>query len=222
MTDYEFIPPDYEPPGEPIEAAAAVEFRMAAAFCAEYVPISHVVEPFIRSSSLYTLTARTGAGKTALLIIMALAVATGRGKELLGREVERGRVAVIVAENPDGFRMRLMVTAFLYNIALSEIANDLLILDKRMKPEAIAAALNRLSDDGPVSLIILDTLQGLFDGDDLNHNVQAGDFMRRWQPLTQIRGKPAVVIAAHPVKNAAADNSSPVVAVQSSMRSTGT
>ena len=30
--------------------------------------------------------------------------------------------------------------------------------------------------------------------------------MRRWRPLTQIKGNPAVIIAAHPVKNAAADN----------------
>ncbi|MFZ0601807.1 MAG: helix-turn-helix domain-containing protein [Roseiarcus sp.] len=55
-------------------------------------------------------------------------------------------------------------------------------------------------------MIIGDTLQALFDGDDLNHNVQAGEFMRRWRPLTQLSGKPAVVIAAHPVKNATLEN----------------
>ena len=180
-------------------------FKTVAAFCAEYVPISYAVEPFIRSSSVYTLTAKTGAGKTALLIIIALAVATGRG-ELLGREVTKGRVAYIVAENPDGFRMRLMVAAFVFNINLAEIANDLVILDKPVKPEEIAAKLKNLAAGGPFSLIIGDTLQALFDGDDINNNVLAGEFIRRWRPLTQIKGNPAVIIAAHPVKNAAADN----------------
>ena len=42
------------------EGATPARFKTVAAFCTEYVPISHVVEPFIRSSSLYTLTARTG------------------------------------------------------------------------------------------------------------------------------------------------------------------
>jgi hypothetical protein len=35
--------------------------------------------------------------------------------------------------------------------------------------------------------------------------VQGGEFMRRLRPLTQISGKPAVVVAAHPRKNAADD-----------------
>jgi hypothetical protein len=101
--------PDYEPPGS-LGCNEATEFKTVTVFCAEYEPVAYAVEPFISSSSLYTLTARTGAGKTALLIILALAIATGRS-ELLGSKVEKSRVAYIVAENPDNFRMRLMVTA---------------------------------------------------------------------------------------------------------------
>jgi hypothetical protein len=197
--------PNYEPPGEPIEDVRSPEFKSVSAFCAEYQPMSYAIEPFIRSASLYTLTAKTGAGKTALLIIMALAVAAGRG-DLIGRVVTKGRVAYVVAENPDGFRMRLMVAAFIFNIDLDKIADDLVILDKRMKPEKIAAKLRKLAREGPFSLIIGDTLQALFDGDDLNSNTQTGEFMRRWRALTQIKGDPAVVIAAHPVKNAQTDN----------------
>jgi hypothetical protein len=196
------------PIGAPIEPEEPAEFKTAAAFCAEYEPICYVVEPFIRSSSLYTLTAKTGVGKTALFIIMALAVATGRG-ELLGRAVTKGRVAYIVAENPDGFRMRLMVAAFILNINLGEIADDLVILDKRAKPEQIGSRLKILAAVHPFSLIIGDTFQALFDGDDLNNNAQTGEFTRRWRTLTQINGSPAVVIAAHPVKNATGDSMTP-------------
>ena len=80
-----------------------------------------------------------------------------------------------------------MVAAYLRNIDLQAIGDDLLVIDMRMRPEAIAEALK--AAEGPFALIIGDTLQALFDGDDLNHNVQAGEFMRRWRPqhnLTRI------------------------------------
>jgi hypothetical protein len=184
---------------------AEVAFKSAAAFCAAYVLISYAIEPFVRSGSLYTLTAKTGAGKTALLIIMALAVATGRG-DIVGREVTKGRVAFIAVENPDDLRMRLMVAAFILNIDLNEIADNLVILDRRVKPEALVAKLKALSADGEFTLIIIDTLSAYYDGDDINNNVQAGDFMRRLRPMTRLPGLPSVLVAAHPIKNAAADN----------------
>jgi hypothetical protein len=183
------------------EGDAPAQFKTVAAFCAEYVPISYAVEPFIRSSSLYTLTAKTGAGKTALLIIMALAVALGRS-ELLGREVEEGRVAYIAAENPDDLRMRIMVAAYILNIDLGDLGDRLVILDKRMKPEELRAKLKELTSNGPISLIIIDTLAAFFDGEDINNPVQGGEFMRGLRPLTQIKGAPSVVVAAHPKKNA--------------------
>jgi AAA domain len=75
----------------------AVVFKSASVFCAEYVPLSYTVEPIIRSSALYCLTAPTGAGKTAFKVITALAIATGRA-DILGREVVRGRVAYLACE----------------------------------------------------------------------------------------------------------------------------
>jgi hypothetical protein len=196
---------NYSPPRGPIEVEPSAEFKTIVDFCDEYQPIAYVIEPIVRTGSLYTLTAKTGAGKTALLIIIALAVATGRA-DLLGVPVRKGRVAYIVAENPDGFRMRVMVAAYVFNIDLRKIENSFVVLDQRMKPEEIGAKLRKLAEDGPFSLVIGDTLQALFDGDDLNHNVQIGAFMRRWRSLTQIGGNPAVIIAAHPVKNAPPDN----------------
>jgi hypothetical protein len=182
-----------------------VEFLSAFDFCNAYEPIAYAVEPFIRSGSLYTLTAKTGAGKTALLIIMALAVVTGRG-DIIGREVTKGRVAFIAVENPDDLRMKLMVAAYILNINFAKIAGNLIILNKRVSPEALAAKLKELSADGEFRLITVDTLAAYFDGDDINNNVQAGNFMRRLRPMTHLPGTPSVIVAAHPVKNAAQDN----------------
>ena len=51
--------------------------KTAARFCAELEPLFYTVDRIVRSSSLYTLTAKTGSGKTALLVVLALAVRIG-------------------------------------------------------------------------------------------------------------------------------------------------
>lgn len=195
---------DGPPQAQPIEPPAS--FKTAQDFCAAFVPPSYAIEPIVRSGSLYTLTARTGSGKTAFLITTALAVATGR-PDILGREVTRGRVAYVAAENPDDLRMRLMVSAWQFGIDLSEISHNLLIMDRRCKPEELRIRLkSEQMRGGAFSLVMIDTLAAFFDGADANDNVATGEFMRRLRPLTQLDNHPSVVVAAHPVKNATEDN----------------
>ena len=186
-------------------APRAVMFKTLAEFVAEYVPLSYTVEPIIRGGSLYTLTARTGTGKTALLVIMALAIATGRS-DVLELDVEQGRVAYLTAENPDDARMRFMITCFLLNIDFDAISKRILILDRRERPEDIVAALATLAKRAPFAVVLMDTLAAFFDGKDSNDLVEGGEFLRRVRPLTRIEGRPAVIVAAHPVKNATEDN----------------
>jgi RecA-family ATPase len=169
---------------------APVAFKTAARFCGEYVPLSYTVEPIIRSASLYTLTAKTGAGKTAFNVVAALAVATGR-QDIINREVVKGRVAYLACENPDDIRMRFKIAAYLLGIDLDEIGDRLLILDFRAKPEAVHAELKRLSEQQPFALIIVDTLAAFFDGDNINDAVQGGQFMRRLRPLVSLNCQPA-------------------------------
>ena len=163
----------YEPPAtrgnggnrQPIVAAKRAErerprFKSAAAFCAEYVPLAYVIEGIMRSASLYTLTAKTGAGKTAFNIVAGLAVATGR-TEILGVEVTEGRVAYIAAENPDDCRMRIMIAAFLLHVDIGKLEDRIVILDRREKPEAVHAELARLAKTKPFALVLADTLAAL-------------------------------------------------------------
>lgn len=188
----------------PFVQAAPASFKTAKKFCDDYTPLSYAVEPFIRSSSLYTLTAKTGSGKTALLIVMALAVAAGRG-DILGRDVTKGRVAYVAAENPDDLRMRMKVAAYHLNVDLSMVGEGLMILERRVKPEELVAEMQALAKVQPFALIMIDTLAAFFDGKDMNDNVQGGDFMRRLRPLTLIEGPPSVIVASHPIKNASED-----------------
>lgn len=181
------------------------KFKTLAEFFGEFEAPSYTIEPLLRSSSLYTLTARTGHGKTALLIVVMFAVATGR-PDILGLETTCGRVAYLTFENPDDVRMRMMVAAFVLNIDATEVLDNVVILDMRHKPEDVHAELQRLAADGHLTLVIVDTLAAMFDGDDANSPTQAGEFMRRLRPITMVTGRPTILVAAHPVKNAPEDN----------------
>src|SRR5262249_6667315 len=59
---------------------------------------------------------------------------------------------------------------------------------------------------GDVGLIIVDTSAAYFEGDAENDNKQHGDHARRLRGLTALPGRPCVIAACHPVKNAADDN----------------
>ena len=58
-------------------------------------------------------------------------------------------------------------------------------------------------------MIVIDTFAAYFDGDDENSNAQALDFARIARRLTELPSKPAVIMPAHPVKNATKANLAP-------------
>ena len=64
-------------------------FRTLAEFISEFRPISYAVAGLMREGSLYTFTGRTGEGKTAFLVMLALSVATGR-EEAVRPQGEKG------------------------------------------------------------------------------------------------------------------------------------
>ncbi len=165
------------PPAE--DTRKPVEFKTLSAFIKEYVPLDYIVDPIIRGGALYTLTAKTGTGKTALMVTTALAVATGR-RDLLDLDVATRRVAYLTAENPDDARMRFMIACFLLNVDFAEIADRIVILDRRERPEDIGAALAKLAE--PFALVLVDTLAAFFDGTDINAAVEGGDFFAPASP----------------------------------------
>ena len=122
-------PPDRGAPaiGDESDLSTKPHFRSIKEFCAEFRPISYAVAGLMREGSLYTFTGRTGEGKTAFLVILALAVALELGERLIGRKVKKGRVAFCTAENPDDLRMRLMVACFVFNLDLDVIDRDIMI-----------------------------------------------------------------------------------------------
>jgi hypothetical protein len=191
------------------DVAPIARMKGIAEFLSEYKPIKYTIDGLLPGGLIYGLTARRGAGKTAFLTSTALAVSTGR-EDLLGFEVEKGRVAYIILENPTDFRMKLSVTAFGRNIHVGSLNESIRILDMRMPQEQIMELLNRDADRfGPFQFVAYDTFQAGFAGADFNNNNDTLTHAQSLREFTNLPGKPSVLVACHPVKNATKDNLEP-------------
>ena len=114
----------------------------------------------------------------------------------------------LAGENPDDHRMRW--------IGLSqEMGFDDQQIDVHFIPGVfkISAMKARITEEmkriGGFSLIVVDTSAAYFEGDEANSNSQMAAHGRMLRSLCEAPGGPCVVIACHPIKNAADDNLTP-------------
>ena len=180
--------------------------QSAAAFTSDFVAPEYIVDGVIQRGRLYTLTAPTGSGKTAVMLYAAMSIA--QGDLFYDREVEQGDVLFMAGENPDDVRARVIATMEFYNIDANKCRVHFI-----PGTFSIRADLERLKEEAAklpnLVLVVIDTFAAYFDGDDENSNAQALDFARVARRLTALPSKPAVVMPAHPVKNASRSNLSP-------------
>lgn len=168
-----------------------------------YEPAEYVIDGLIQRERVYSITALTGHGKTAIATTLALHLACAhRCGEL---EVATGaKVLLLSGENDHDQQCRAMATAQHLGLDPGE----------RMRVIAgsypIAAALEVIRQDaenhGPYGLILADTSIAFFGGDDENDNPQLRAHAASFRELTRLPGRPAVGVLCHPTKNAARDN----------------
>lgn len=189
------------------DAGPSWTLQSAANFTADFVAPEYLIDGVIQRGRLYTLTAPTGSGKTAVMLYAADAMASG--KDVCGRETEGGDVIYMAGENPDDVRGRIIATLEKSGTPAAQsrmhfIAGTFSI---RQDMKLIHAALEALPN---CNLVIIDTLAAYFDGDDTNSNADMLDFARVLRKISEGPGKPAVIVPAHPVKNAAKNNLTPM------------
>lgn len=191
---------------DPSPVAPGWKVQTAAAFTADFVAPEYIIDGIIQRGRIYTLTAPTGSGKTAAMLYASAAIATGM--QFCCNEVETGDVLFMAGENPDDVRARVIATLEFYGISPADcrlhfIAGTFSIRQdmERLKQEAAA-----LPD---LKLVVIDTFAAYFDGDDENSNAQALDFARLVRKIAAFPSKPAVIMPAHPVKNATRGNLTP-------------
>ena len=172
-------------------------------FTRGFVPPDYLWDGILLCGFVYSFTARTGEGKTAIMLALSAAIALN--KLFAGREVAQGRVLYFAGENPDDVRMRWIAMGQhkcfdtdTIDVHFIEGTFDIAKLEKKIRDEVGML-------DGVV-LVVIDTGPAYFQGDDENDNPQMIAHARMMRRLKDLPGKPTVVTATHPVKNATNDN----------------
>lgn len=172
-------------------------------FVAGFIPPDYLVKGILQRRFFYSLTARTGAGKTAVALLLSACVALGI--PFAGNRVSPGRVLYLAGENPDDLRMRWIAIGEQMGFDLDEIPVSFIPgkFTVATQQERIRAEVEEL---GGVVLVIVDTSAVYFEGDEENDNVQLGKHARMLRSLVALSGGPTVLALCHPVKNASPDN----------------
>jgi hypothetical protein len=191
-------------PGENIiELKPARLIVSSAEFIAGFIPPDYLIDGLIQRRFLYSITAPTGHGKTAVALFLAASIALGR--PVGDYQLEPGRVLYLAGENPDDVRMRWLAMADAMNFDIDKI--DVHFLPGVFKLSEIEGRIRaEIDKTGPIALVIVDTSAAYFEGAEENDNVQQGVHARRMRSLVNLPGRPCVLVACHPVKNAGPDN----------------
>jgi hypothetical protein len=187
------------PPGEKPKKL----IQSSSEFVASFVAPAYLLDGILQKRFCYSLTAATGAGKTAIALRLASHVALGR--RLGDREVEQGRVLYFAAENYVDVQARWIAMAEHCGFDVNAI--DVHFVPGASKLSEIAERITKEAQElGDLALVIVDTSAATFEGDDENGNVDAGTHARRMRSLTELQGRPTALVLCHPVKNATNEN----------------
>jgi hypothetical protein len=190
-----FDAPEWHPKSEaPVRLAVS-----SGEFVAGFTPPDYLAVGWLQRRFVYSLTAATGDGKTAIALLIALHVS--QGTKLDKMVFKRGSVLYFAGENPDDVRMRWMVTTQQFRFTPEDIDN-VFFVPGVFKFTEIG---NRIRDEMAVrelALVIVDTSAAYFETDDENNNMQALAHAKRLRELSRLAGGPTVLICCHPTKNA--------------------
>jgi AAA domain len=178
--------------------------RSSAEFVANFVPPDYVVVGLLQRRFFYSLTGATGAGKTAIMLVLAACAA--QNLPFGGRETKKLRVLYLAAENADDVRMRWVALAQNMDFDIETI--EVYFVEGRFTLSASLQALRAEAErqGGNFGLVIVDTGPTFFEGRDENENKQLGDHARLLRDLGEIiPGGPCIIANCHPIKHATAD-----------------
>lgn len=179
-----------------------------AQFLADTTTPDWVVDGIIQRGNLYALTAPTNHGKTAVSMVMAVAIAAGVA--FGGRAAKVGRVLILCGENQDGFRLRLMATMVSMGVDIAAVSEQTLVVPFAAAIESLLPKIQvEATKFGELSFVLVDTSVSYFSGADENDNVAAYQHAAALRALTLLPGKPAVVANCHPSNSADRDRCVP-------------
>jgi hypothetical protein len=185
------------------ETPSAKLAQSSAEFVAGFTPPDYLIDGLLQRRFLYSLTAATGTGKTAIALLLAAHVS--QGLKIGELEVTKGRVLYFAGENPDDIRMRWLAVTQQLGLTPEDVDN-VHFVPGVFKFSEIGQRIRDEMAEQELSLVIVDTSAAYFETDDENSNTQMGAHARRLRQLVQLEGGPTVLVCCHPTKNAAADS----------------
>ena len=196
---------DWEDAAQP---APKLFIKSSSEFVAGFVPPEYVVVGLLQRRFFYSLTGQTGAGKTAIMLLLSASTALGR--PFADRETKRTRVLYLAAENSDDVRMRWTALAQNADFDINDI--EVFFVEGRFSLSKSLKLLRAEAErhGGEFGLVVVDTGPTFFEGKDENENKQLGDHARMLRSLIDtIPGAPCVIANCHPTKNATDDRLTP-------------
>lgn len=175
-------------------------------FCAAREPADYLIDGSVRDGWLYTLTAPTGHGKSAVALTISSAIAMGGW--LGSNEVKQGSVLFLAGENHDDIRERWIAMCEKHETDPASL--PVTFLPGVVDLKGSLPILREHFKNNPLRLVVVDTLAAFFDGENENDNAQLQAFTNDvLRPLTELPGRPTVLVPAHPTKGAGKDSLTP-------------
>lgn len=197
------VPFPMQPSAQPVTPPAKV-VQTSEEFLAGFEPPEFLIDNTVLRRYCYSMTARTGVGKTSIAMRWMAHVVTAR--PIGDKEVQQGHVLYFAGENPSDILYRWMVLSRDMGIDPKTDmvhwivgAKNLNTIAEQVTAEVAAKNLN-------LALVVIDTAAAYNPGDEENSNNQAGDYARQLRSLTALPGGPCVVILCHPTKSASDDD----------------
>jgi hypothetical protein len=167
----------------------------------------HLVEDFFVMGKTNTLTGPEGSAKTAIALDLSMHVA--EGMEWCGHKVKKHNVLFIEGEDDEDTGARLRRLCEVHGLVRSKVGinmirgrNNLLFQDEQFMKELIHDAKKFARENGPYGLIVIDSVQAYFTGDDPNKPQQGVHFVHEVKKFAKALGSsPCVLMIAHPKKN---------------------
>jgi hypothetical protein len=201
-------PTPYRPNGKGNGHAHSLRAENFTQTCSEFlehfIKPDYVVDDLFLRGYLYSLTAKTGSGKTAVALYIACCIAMGY--PIGDREVSQGRVLYLAGENPMDVQWRLMAMAQHMGFDPADIPLDIISGTKFSLSRDFNQLVAETHELGDLMGVVVDTTAAYFEGSEFNSNSEAQDHAESLRKLTELPGNPCALALSHPTKNAAPDN----------------
>ena len=188
----------------PPEGKPKIKIDTSEGFLSDMRPVEYLIDAILPTGVAYSITGYPGHGKTTLALQFALSVALGA--DFSDRSVSQGSVLFLAGENPDNLKWQYAAALAARGIE----ASDVPIYFKQGRfgvTESLDDLHEKMSHIPNLKLVIVDSLQSFFEGENDNDNMQMVTMAHSMRSIAATETKPAILIIAHPAgKTPSKDN----------------